>query len=521
MVWLLSSSAAEAGDVASIARVEPLGYERLRHTSRFMRLTELINRAISQTKRAGTRWRAQVMKLARVFNLINYLRDRWRRLSEGSLLSHELRSEQEARFAEYARVQTLRIVRPLLLSACFIGLLWWPLDFFLYAGRPEVLRAFAFWRVTVIVYCLGYYFTCDRWALLRRHYGWWGGILGALVNFFIAASLGSLGSLEEPWFGSLYLSPMMTLPFFVNLRTRVAGVAAVMLASLIGFFGLHPANLAHPDVGTSIGILTFASALAVFAGHAIYYLFRFIFLQSEQLADQNQALEDFSASLTERVEVRTAELRLLAEYTEELQKAGRVALARELHDEFGQLFTCMRLELDLAEREQARGGDVTYLHGKLEELIDAMLISLRSILSNLRPRILDDFGLVAALEWLVADAVRRSGLDIRFTSKPNEFKVSKELGVAGFRIVQESLTNALKHADAQTVYVSVELCDGELFISVTDDGVGLSSSQRPFSLGVIGMRERALALQGTFDLSSPPLGGALVEVRLPTRLPVA
>jgi len=423
----------------------------------------------------------------------------------------------EARIAEHGRRQTVRVTRPLMITACTVGLLWWPFDQVLYADRPQVLRVFAAWRSGMIVYCLAYYLTCDRWALTRKHHVLWGTILGGAMTFFIAASLGSLGSLEQPWFGSLYLAPIMSFPFFISLSQRVAGTAAVGAAGLAGFFGANPANLAHPDVGTAVGLMTFSVAVAVGAGHASYHLFRQSFLQSEELNRRSAELEALSRTLAERVDARTAELRLLAAHVEDLRESERGAVARELHDELGQLLTGMRMELDAAERVRSRGADVGGELARLVALLDATLASARSLLTHLRPRVLDDFGLVAALDWLAADTRRRSGLDIRFRAAPEDFRVPGDVATGVFRIVQESLTNVLRHAGARSVLVDATLDAGGLVATVADDGVGLCAPEhrRAGSLGLLGMRERAHGLGGTFEIGPRPGGGTVVTVRLP------
>src|SRR4051812_18334205 len=93
--------------------------------------------------------------------------------------------EQEARIAEHARQQSVRTTRPLVLVACLVGLVWWPFDFILYADRPDVLRVFSLWRAAVVVYCLVYWFTCDRWPVVRRHFVVWGTFWGSAMTFTI------------------------------------------------------------------------------------------------------------------------------------------------------------------------------------------------------------------------------------------------------------------------------------------------------------------------------------------------
>lgn len=446
-------------------------------------------------------------------------RGRVRAFIDEVLLYRATPPEEEALITEQARRETARVVKPLLLAACFVGLLWWPLDFVLYAGHPGILRAFSLWRATMVVYCLVYYFTIDRWALLRRYHAAWGTLLGGSMTFVIAASVGSLGSLDQPWFPSLYFAPIMSFPFLLRFEERAVGVSAVGLAAFAGFYGVSPGNFQHPNVGTTFGLMTFAVAFATFGGHGVYHLFRQNFLQSLTLAERTRQLEDLSRTLSERVEARTAELKLLATHVQELRETDSRAIAHELHDELGQLLTGMRVELEIAERVRERGGDVASHHMTLVELLDATLLSTRSILAGLQPRILDDLGLVAALEWLASDARRRSQVDVRLEVRPEDLTVPRDMARALFRIVQESLTNALRHARAQQIRIGLTLDEIGLTATVEDDGVGLPPPEvrRPHSLGLISMRERASAVGGSFSLDAPPppATGTLVTVRVP------
>jgi signal transduction histidine kinase len=433
------------------------------------------------------------------------------------LLYRNTPPEVEARIGAAARAQTAQSTRPLALVAATVGLLWWPLDLLLYAGRPEVVRVFSLWRVAVVVYCLAFYFTSDRTAWLRRHFVLWGATLGSGISFVIGASLGSLGSLDQPWFGSLYLVPIMSFPFLMRPGVRLLSTTTVSLAALVGFFGLHPGNLANRDVGTGFGLMLFSIAVSVSAGHAMYHWFRHGFLQSERLDLRTRELEELSQTLVARVEARTTELRLLAAHMDKLAETERRALSRELHDELGQLLQGIRVELDLADKVRRRGGDPTPNHDRLGELLDATVASTRSILSNLRPRILDDFGIVAAVEWLTADVQRRSRLKLHFRSEPEEFAVSDDIATVVFRIVQESLTNVQKHARAGQVWVRLTLDAQGLVVTVDDDGAGLPplEQRRTGSMGLLGMRERALAFGGSFEVANRSEGGARMVLRLP------
>lgn len=448
---------------------------------------------------------------------------RLRALVDEVLLYRRTSPVEEARIAGEALRHTVRVVRPLLVAACVIGLLWWPFDFVLYADRPEIIATFAVWRAAVVLYCLVYTFTCDRWPLLRRHFAAWGTLLGASITLVIAASLGSLGSMAEPWFASLYFVPMMAIPFLVTLPVRLAATTTIALVALVGFFGAQPAGVVNQGVSTAVGLMAFGVGVSVCSGHAVYHLFRTGLLQSDQLAERTRELEVLSSGLASQVEARTAELAALATHVEGLRESARDAFARDLHDELGQLLAGIRMGLDAAERVRARGGDLQVEHQRLFELLDATLLSTRSLMAHLRPRILDDFGLVAALEWLAADTRERSGLDVRFRASPEDFEVPGDAATAVFRIVQESLSNAIKHAQARTLSIDITCDARRLEATVTDDGVGLPppAARRAHSLGLLGMRERAAALGGNLELSSRPGGGTRVTVRLPEPHPAA
>jgi signal transduction histidine kinase len=426
------------------------------------------------------------------------------------LLHRGVPAEVEARIEEHALKETLRITRALMLVACTVGLAWWPFDLLLYRGQPDVIRVFALWRGGVIVCSFTYFVTSDRWAWARRHNTIWGTTIGGTMAFLVGVSLGAIGSVERAWFGSLYYVPVMSLPFLVRPLPRLAGTLLAASLALLGFFWMSPFGRNPVDAGTGVGLMAFGVAVSVFAGHAIYHLFRKSLLETFRS-------DEMSRTLAERVDERTSELRLLAAHIRRLHENEARALSHEMHDELGQLLTGMRMELDLAERVRERGGDVAAQHGKVVALLDATMESMRCILAHLRPRILDDFGLVAAVEWLVADTRRRSRLDVRLVAEPEDFEVAEHVAAGVFRIVQESLTNVLRHAGARAVRVSLRRDPSGLTATVEDDGRGLPplDQRRPGAVGLIGMRERATALAGTLEIAHSTLGGARIRLHLP------
>ncbi len=435
-----------------------------------------------------------------------------------ALLPRSKSPGEEARIARVANEETLRMSRPLMLVACAVALLWWPLDLALYADRPEVVRWFALWRGAVVVIGLLFVGLGYRSAWARRHHAACATAVGATLAFIIAGCLGALGGMGQPWFASLYLAPLMGFPFLVRLPTRLAGTAAIAAAAFAGFFGLHPGHVADPGLGTAVGLMAFSAVIAASAGHANYLRFRQSQRQAVLLERHADELETLSESLAARVAESTRELRELATHMQDLLETERGAIAGELHDDLGQLLYGMHMELDLAQLDHSEGRDVAESLTRLAGLVEATLQSARSILSRLRPRILDDLGLVAALEWLVADTRRRAPVPVSFAAAPPGLTVADDVGTAVFRIVQEALTNALRHADAAQVQVHLSHCGDTLTVRVVDDGKGLPppEARRQGALGLVGIRERAASLGGRLELQLPASGGTCVQVTLPT-----
>ncbi len=429
------------------------------------------------------------------------------------LLDPSASAAEEARIAEAAREQTLQISRPLLMVAGAVAVLWWPLDWLLYADEPEVLRWFAVWRGAVVLLCGLFLAFGYRIEALRRHHAAVATALGAAIAFVIAACLGEVGPMQRPFFASLYLAPLMSFGFLVPLQTRLLGTSIIAAATFAGFFGLHPAWRESGDFGTALGLMAFSGVLAVSAGHANYLRFRHGQRQAMQLEHHAEALDALSHSLAERVQERTAELRSLAIRMQDLLETERREIAGELHDDLGQQLYGMRMELDLARL----GGDDDPRLARLEELVESMQASARSILARLRPRILDDLGLVAALQWLVEDMGRRTSVRLRFETALEHAPVDDAVATAAFRAVQEALTNALRHAQASSVTVRLDREADALTLSVVDDGVGLPPppARRRSALGLIGMRERAETLGGQLALETPSAGGTCVRLSLP------
>lgn len=220
---------------------------------------------------------------------------------------------------------------------------------------------------------------------------------------------------------------------------------------------------------------------------------------------------------TDALQRSQEELRRLSSNLTRAREEERRHLARELHDELGQYLSAIKM--DLATLARGAGGDAA-LAGRLERLletVDETIVSARRIAADLRPAMLDDLGLNAALEWLARDWSSRARLAIDLDADPVDEVVDDDTATAVYRIVQEALTNITRHADAARAAVRLRSGDGRLALVIEDDGGGLAPGDvdKRGSHGLLGIRERVRALGGSARFANAAHGGFRLEVELP------
>lgn len=253
-------------------------------------------------------------------------------------------------------------------------------------------------------------------------------------------------------------------------------------------------------------------------GEVLYLLHRvedvtaMIKLQQEQLRQQQQ-LKDSKQM--------TAQLRALSEHLQDVREEERAHIAREIHDELGQQMTAMKMDISWVLKKIA-AMDETVLQrlGGLTLLVDDTIKSVRRIAAELRPSLLDDLGLIAAIEWQLHEFEKRSGILTKFGKPAGEPSIAESFKTSLFRIVQESLTNVSRHAQAHHVQVSIEENDHTLMLSIKDDGIGFEKSKvlSHKTFGLMGMKERSAMMGGSYAIDSIPKKGTTVTVTVP--LPV-
>jgi signal transduction histidine kinase len=228
-------------------------------------------------------------------------------------------------------------------------------------------------------------------------------------------------------------------------------------------------------------------------------------------------LEARSQEQHERTEEAEREMRRLSQRLVGAQEDERRRLARELHDEIGQMLTALRMELGKAERVRSAPGHA-YAESVAESkrIIDTVMESVRALSMGLRPAMLDDFGLGSALDWHVRDFSRRYNVPVFLTVEGDVDRLPEPHRTCVYRVVQEALTNCAKHAHATRVDVSLRDAGGHLLLSISDDGVGVETvEERRAGMGLVGIEERVREIQGLVSIQSRPGAGTTLRVDIP------
>jgi PAS domain S-box-containing protein len=221
---------------------------------------------------------------------------------------------------------------------------------------------------------------------------------------------------------------------------------------------------------------------------------------------------------TDELKVSYEQIRLLASHIENVREEEKIKIAREIHDELGQQITGLKMDISWVSDKIGPADKV--LHEKTKEilsLLDDTVKSVRRISTDLRPGILDDFGLVAALEWQSKEFEKRSGIKTKFDSPFPELITPANISTGLFRIFQESLTNVARHAEASQIFASITKIDNEVVLKITDNGKGFDVSKigHKHTLGLLGMKERTMIMGGDCNILSEKNKGTTVLVSVP------
>lgn len=244
------------------------------------------------------------------------------------------------------------------------------------------------------------------------------------------------------------------------------------------------------------------------------------------LIEKNRELEQTNRALQEEIHERrqaeqqlremNSQLRELSARLQGIREEERTRIAREIHDVLGQQLTVLKLDIAWLHK-RLPASDLNQKTSSLLSTVDETLQSVRKLATELRPGVLDDLGLIAAIEWQCRDFEARSGIRCSLHTEIQDLACSHEISTAVFRIFQETLTNVLRHAKATVITISITIVNDTLIFEVTDNGRGINNTEikNSKSLGLLGMRERISMVGGELHISGMEGRGTTVKLTIP------
>lgn len=251
-----------------------------------------------------------------------------------------------------------------------------------------------------------------------------------------------------------------------------------------------------------------------------------IFSENNELTGHTVIILDLSARkmADDMLLESEKQLRALATHLQAAREEERTRIAREMHDEFGQMLTAVRMDLSILERmisktvkEPLSRMSLVEKISSISELLEKTIRSTRRIITELRPAVLDELGLLTAIQWQALEFENRTGIRCRIARLQHDMTLDQESSTSIFRILQEALTNAAKHASPSNVTITLQVTGENLVLEISDDGEGMEEGKQkdPTSTGLTGIRERVIALNGKFNISSRRGEGTTLTVSIP------
>ena len=217
----------------------------------------------------------------------------------------------------------------------------------------------------------------------------------------------------------------------------------------------------------------------------------------------------------EEVRIRNEQLSHLAMKIENVKEEENLRVAREIHDELGQVLTALKMEISMFSIKLPEDEKTREKFSSVNNLIDETINSVRKISTRLRPRLLDDLGLFPAIEMQVREFQTRTGIRCITKLPDSEVVINKDMSLAIFRIFQEAMTNIARHASASHVQIKSYVDLGKFYMEIKDNGIGINSDSGNDSLGILGMKERANLLNGEVLVENNSKGGTFIKLIIP------
>lgn len=414
--------------------------------------------------------------------------------------------EDEA-FTRHTSDLLVRNMRLFTLAVVLAMVIWGVIDVF---AQPPATREIFLWNRALVSGLLvtGTMLLSIPWFRARpmRAIGPVAGLCALVIGHW----MGALGGPETPWIHCTYIAALIPMASPVSLVPRVLQAGFGFGLVLVGYFGTHPEYLESALAWLVFSFTAFAWVVSVIAGEIVYSIYWRAFVASRRLDGLVHTLEA-------RVREKTRDLATLARDLESRIEDERLRLAHAIHDELGQELAAMKYAVSLAARRYANDHDSIAVNlASLEQLVEHTGATTRLLVSELRPRILDEHGLVGALEWLTHRSADRLGFEVTFVADGTLDEVPGSLSVPVFRTVQEAITNIARHARATCASVLLDVSARTLRVEIADDGQGMPATvEASTGMGILGMIERARMLGGRLDIVSNTPRGTRVRLVLP------
>lgn len=393
-----------------------------------------------------------------------------------------------------------------------LALLWWPLDFVVFAHDPRIQRGFSMYRGSVSLLMIGLLFALSRFKSFADRplrafipVAW---AMAALTGAFI----GSFGPPSSAWLGFLYPTMFFNIAGPAKLRTRLIGQLGAMLCILGGYFLPFAQNRSDRYAGVGVSFFVACAIIGVAAGHLAYRNLLLALHARRELRRSNEHLED-------RVREQTRALANLAVHLDRASESERRRIARELHDELGQELAALRFSASIARRRNEQRADTGASLAQIETIIARVSSTLRRVLQGLNPLPVIEHGPRRALETLVDALSTEPSLRVTASIDPAVDGLHTESATLLYRVMQEALTNARRHARAQSIVIEVRSNEKGTALSIRDDGAGFDPDVRSMGMGLRGMRERLRELGGELTIRSAPGEGTSVLATIPPYTP--
>lgn len=396
----------------------------------------------------------------------------------------------------------------------------WPTDWMMFADDPRARLYFAEWRALSIALLAPLAVLSWRWSAVERH-----PIAAFSLSCFVgglwtAWCNGRVGSFDTPWPYYLYFGIGVILPVPTRPRHRLLVIGGIALSIFVGFCLLHPENLRHPQMPHAMLFLFHVVWFNLVVGEVVWTSAVVHYFDGLRLREATRSLAELNQTLDQRVREQTTELRELSRHLVQAQETERNRLAAELHDDLGQQLAAARFLMSASQ--QAGPERASAALAEVHTMLGTASASVRTLVSTLRPLLLEQLGLTAACENLTRTMGNAADLGYDYAAEGALDALPLEVSVTVYRVLQEALTNVTKHARASSVEVELKRTPAGVELVVRDDGRGLEPGAARADgggLGLVGMRERAHAVAGELRVGPAEGEGTTLMLRIPLEVP--